>query len=125
MQLDKDLVREILLAIEANEQPPLGWMTLRLANHSPEFVSYQVMQLHDAGFIAGEKLGGLNHFEWQPKHLTYKGHEFLDTVRDEEIWRRTKAGAEKAGGAGLGLLLEIGKAYGKQMFKEKLGIELP
>ena len=100
-------------------------MTLELDGYAPALVSYHVMQLHEAGFLVGKKLGGLNHFEWQPKHLTYKGHEFLDTVRDEEIWRRTKAGAEKAGGAGLGLLLEIGKAYDKQMFKEKLGIELP
>ncbi|RMU13536.1 DUF2513 domain-containing protein, partial [Pseudomonas savastanoi] len=68
---------------------------------------------------------GIDRFRWQPRRLTYKGHEFLDTVRDEEIWRRTKAGAEKAGGVGLGLLLEIDKAYGKQVFREKLGIELP
>ncbi|MCK0551051.1 DUF2513 domain-containing protein [Pseudomonas syringae] len=45
---------------------------------------------------------GIGRFRWQPRRLTYKGHEFLDTVRDEEIWRRTKAG-----GVGLGLLLEI------------------
>ena len=125
MKLDKDLVREILLAIEAHDQPPLGWMTLKLDGHTPELVSYHVMQLHEAGFILGEKLGGLNHFKWEPKRLTYQGHEFLDTVRDGEVWRRTKVGAEKAGVAGLGVLLELGKAYGKEVLKEKLGIELP
>ena len=52
-------------------------------------------------------------------------NEFLDTVRDGEVWRRTKAGAEKAGVAGLAVLLELGKAYGKEVLKEKLGIELP
>jgi hypothetical protein len=67
----------------------------------------------------------MNHFDWQPMRLTYRGHEFLDTVRDGEVWRRTKAGAEKAGVAGLGMLLDLGKAISKQMLKEKLGIELP
>lgn len=124
MKLDKDLVREILLAIEAHDQPPIGWMTLSLEGQSPELVSYQVMQLHDAGFVVGQKLGGLNHFEWQPKHLTYRGHEFLETVRDGEVWELTKTGAEKVGSASLGLMLELGKAYGKQVLKDRLGIEL-
>ncbi|WP_454864189.1 DUF2513 domain-containing protein [Pseudomonas hormoni] len=124
MQLDKDLVREILLAVEAHEDP-VGWMELRLEGRAPQVVSYHVMLLDEAGLLAGISLGGLNHFEWQPKRLTYQGHEFLDTIRDSEVWRRTKAGAEQAGGAGLGFLLEIGKAYGKQVFKERLGIELP
>ena len=124
MQLDQDLVREILLAIEAHDQPPLGWMTLKLDGHAPELVSYHVMLLHEAGFILGEKLGGLNHFKWEPKRLTYQGHEFLDTVRDGEVWELTKTGAEKVGSASLSLMLELGKAYGKQVLKERLGIEL-
>lgn len=124
MKLDKDLVREILLAIEAHDQPPLGWMTLKLDGHDPELVSYHVMLLHEAGFILGEKLGGLNHFKWEPKRLTYQGHEFLDTVRDGEVWELTKNGAEKVGSASLSLMLELGKAYGKQVLKERLGIEL-
>jgi hypothetical protein len=35
-----------------------------------------------------------------PKRLTWNGHEFLDAVRDDEVWRRTKEGARKAGNAG-------------------------
>jgi hypothetical protein len=124
MKLDKDLVREILLAVEAHDQPQ-GWMTLKLEGREPDLVSYHVMLLDEAGLLSGISLGGLSRFEWQPKRLTYKGHEFLDTVRDGEVWRRTKAGAEKAGVAGLGVLLELGKAYGKEVLKEKLGIELP
>ncbi|KWS19008.1 DUF2513 domain-containing protein [Pseudomonas syringae] len=124
MKLDKDLVREILLAVEAHDHPQ-GWMTLTLEGRESELVSYHVMLLDEAGLLSGISLGGLNHFEWQPKRLTYKGHEFLDTVRDGEVWRRTKAGAEKAGVAGLGVLLELGKAYGKEVLKERLGIELP
>lgn len=124
MKLDKDLVREILLAVEAHDQPQ-GWMTLRLEGRESDLVSYHVMLLDEAGFLSGISLSGLNRFEWQPKRLTYKGHEFLDTVRDGEVWRRTKAGAEKAGVAGLGVLLELGKAYGKEVLKEKLRIELP
>ena len=125
MKLDQDLVREILLAVEGSREDPLGWTELNLEGREPLDVSYHVMLLHEAGFIVGQDLSSDDGLEWLPKRLTYKGHEFLDTVRDGEVWRRTKAGAEKAGVAGLGILLELGKAYGKEVLKEKLGIELP
>ena len=60
----------------------------------------------------------------QPKRLTYQGHEFLDTIRDGEVWRRTKAGAEKIGGASIGFIWELAKAYGKQLVTERLGFSL-
>lgn len=123
MKLDKELVREILLAVEAYDEAQ-GWMELTIEGRTAEDVSYHVMLLDEAGLLSGISLGGLNHFEWQPRRLTYKGHEFLDTVRDPEVWRRTKEGAEKAGVAGLGMLVELGKAYARQLLKERLGIEL-
>ncbi|QHG68185.1 DUF2513 domain-containing protein [Pseudomonas putida] len=124
MKLDKDLVREILLAVEAHDKPD-RWISLQISERSDVETSYHVMLLAEAGFLKADNVGGMNSFEWQATRLTYKGHEFLDTVRDPEIWRRTKEGAERAGVAGLGVLLEIGKAYGKQLMKERLGIELP
>ena len=124
MKLDKDLVREIMLAVEAYDEPQ-GWMNLIIDGKSDNEVSYHVMLLDEAGLISGINLGGIGSFEWQPRRLTYQGHEFLDTVRDGEVWKRTKEGAEKVGGAGLGMLVELGKAYGKQIFKERLGIDLP
>lgn len=123
LKLEKELVREILLAVEAHDEAH-GWMELTIEGRTAKEVSYHVMLLDEAGFLSGISLGGINHFEWQPRRLTYKGHEFLDTVRDPEVWRRTKEGAEKAGVAGLGMLLELGKAYGKQLLKERLGLEL-
>ncbi len=124
MKLDKDLVREILLAVEAYDEPE-GLITLDVPGHSAEMVAYHVMLLAEADLLVALDTGGISRFNWTPMRLTYKGHEFLDTVRDGEVWRRTKAGAEKAGVAGLGVLLELGKAYGKEVLKEKLGIELP
>ncbi|MFP3404459.1 DUF2513 domain-containing protein [Pseudomonas sp. SIMBA_065] len=127
MKLDQDLVREILLAIEASDHDPRGGLEIELQGRSSMELSYHIMLLHDAGLIVGQSHNyiGPDGFRWEAKHLTYRGHEFLDTVRDSEVWRLTKAGAAKAGGAGLGVLLEIGKAYGRQVFKERLGIELP
>ncbi|MGV8864794.1 MAG: DUF2513 domain-containing protein [Pseudomonas sp.] len=127
MKLDKDLVREILMAIEANNSDPKEGIDLVLENRTPREISYHVELLAEAEFVLARDAAYLadSMSIWRPTRLTYKGHEFLDTVRDGEVWRRTKAGAEKAGVAGLGVLLELGKAYGKEVLKEKLGIELP
>ena len=88
MQLDKDLVREILLAIEASEHSPEESITLSLEDRTPEEISYHVMLLHEAGLLVGRDASVLADLfpVWQAKRLTYKGHEFLDTVRDGEVW---------------------------------------
>lgn len=82
------------------------------------------MLLHEAGLIVGEDLSTDDGLKWLPKRLTYTGHELLDTVRDDEVLALTKTGAEKVGSASLSQMLELGKAYGKQVLKERLGIEL-
>ncbi|SMF17406.1 Hypothetical protein SAMN02745962_02029 [Pseudomonas sp. LAIL14HWK12:I11] len=66
----------------------------------------------------------MDDFDWRPQRLTIRGHEYLDTIRDTEVWRLTKAGAEKAGGVSLAVMLEIGKAYGKQVLRERLGLDI-
>ena len=119
-------MREILLAIEASDHSPEEGITLSLENRTSREISYHVLQLHDGGFLIGQDASFLSDTfpVWQAKRLTYKGHEFLDTVRDGEVWALTKTGAEKVGSASLSLMLELGKAYGKQVLKERLGIEL-
>lgn len=122
MKLDKDLVRQILLSVEASNDAPVGWITLEIEGRSSDELSYHVMLLAEAGFIEAQDLSTLGEFEWQPTRLTYQGHEFLDTIRDSEVWRRTKAGAEKAGVASVGFVWDLAKAYGKQVLSERLGI---
>jgi hypothetical protein len=67
----------------------------------------------------------MSYYDWKAQRLTFQGHEFLDTIREPEVWRRTKEAAGKVGGAGLELLLAVGKAYAKQVLLEKTGIVVP
>ena len=50
--------------------------------------------------------------------LTWQGHEFLDTVRDPEIWRKTKERAGSVASVGVSFIWEIAKAE----LKAKLGL---
>ena len=56
--------------------------------------------------------------------LTWNGNEFLEAVRDPEVWRRTKEGAQRAGSASVEFIWEMAKAYGKHVIKERLGLDL-
>lgn len=127
MKLDKDVIREVLLAVEASDTDPYDTIDLELPGRSREEVSYTVMLLAEAGLLVAEDLSSLGDdgFGWVPMRLTFAGHEFLDTVRDGEIWRRTKEGAAKVGVASVQVLLEIGKAYAKQAIREHLGFTVP
>lgn len=46
------------------------------------------MRLHEAGLLAGQYESVLSDLYpvWRPKRLTYQGHEFLETVRDTQVW---------------------------------------
>lgn len=124
MKFDKELARQILLAVEASEGTPHQLIKLDIKGYGGDLVSYHVHLLDEAGFLEAKDLSHMTGYVWRPQRLTFAGHEFLDSVRDPEVWRRTKDGAEKAGGSALGFLWELAKAYGKQVASERLGVDL-
>lgn len=118
MRFDKDVMREILLAVEASDEDPRGWMNISIPGVSlPEF-SYHVQLLAEAGMIEARDLSSNDYYDWRPRRLTYTGHELLDAIREPEIWRLTKETAKKAGVAGVQALFEIAKAWVRQKLIE-------
>ncbi|WP_026354001.1 DUF2513 domain-containing protein [Woodsholea maritima] len=124
MKRDDDLIRRILLEVEKSideGSPPL----MEIQGVSKEEFSGHTRLLVDAGFVEAsvyEVLSGPSPFAI--KRLTWRGHEFLDSTRSPDIWNKTKKGAEKIGGLGLDLMLDLSKAYAKDLIAEKLGIQL-
>ena len=117
MKRNMDLVRSILLAIEASEDDPRGWVELAsFEGLSDTEVSYHVKLMDQAGLIEADDLstGGEDGFRWQAKGLTWDGHEFLDAARKNSVWERAKRQTlDKTGGLSLELLktalINIGK----------------
>ena len=131
MRRDMELIRELLFRLEAY---PLGMGdAVTITPESPAMavpdydavqINYHMDLIHEAGFINDGNCS-------QPMlgfifcGLTWKGHEFVDTLRSPEIWRKTKEGASKLGSVGFDVILSMGKAYAKQFAQEKLGLILP
>lgn len=91
MKRDLDLARNILLAVEQNKEAT-GYNPLHISipNYSEEEISYHVGLLHEAGLIHAFENSSWDGVEWRPQRLTFQGHEFLDSARDENSWKQAK-----------------------------------
>lgn len=94
MKRDMDLIREILLKIEETENKrPI--IDLCVENYSDEEVSYHCKLLYEAGFVCDYKntIDG----SFGVGQMTWNGQEFLDTVKSDTIWNKTKETITKKG----------------------------
>ena len=104
-----DLVRELLLAIEGGHYA-FVWGQVPIEGISERdwhAIEYHLRLLEDAQLVEPQ---GSTHSARRYRGLTWRGHEFVDTLRDPTIWERVKSGASSAGGVGISLLVEMGKA---------------
>ena len=126
MKCDMDLVRDILFAVEASDETQLGCVIIEIPGRSKAELSYHICQMADAGLLKAQDDSclGSDGYEWQAERLAWQGHEFLDAVREPEVWRRTKEGLAKVGNTSLEFVWELAKEYGKRLVKERLGIDI-
>ena len=123
MKLNKDLMREILLQIEASPNP-MGWVDISIPEHTEEEIAHHIQLLHEAGFVEADDVTTLSGYDWRARRLTYKGHEYLDAIRDREVWRLTKEVGKKTGVASAKVLFEVAKHIAKQQLAQH-GVHLP
>jgi hypothetical protein len=121
MKRDMDLVRELLIQIESN--PVLDgskWMTpsspeeIGIQDRSIEEVAYHLDLLVEAHLVRGfpgQRMATISKLTWQ-------GHEFLDDIRDHDIWSKTKERIKGLPTIAIGIVAEIAKAE----IKKKLGL---
>jgi hypothetical protein len=98
MRRDMELIREILLTLEewpmamgdaVSMTPEL--MQEKLPSRDLAEINHHMDLISSAGFIDSGGSGGGPMFGFIFMGLTMEGHDFLDTVRSPEVWRRTKA----------------------------------
>jgi Hypothetical protein (DUF2513) len=124
MKRDMELVREILLKV-ADTEKPIRFSALVTERKDWSVVAYHTQMLTDeVGFIRAINASSHSGKDWIDMHLTWHGHDFLDSVRDPTVWQKTKEGALKLGGVSLEVLVGIAKEYAKAEVKKRLGFDL-
>lgn len=118
MKRNLDLLRDILVALEAHATPS-EWIDPEVDGHTGVEVSYHIMLLHEAGLLEGWDRSAIGVFRWSASRLTWEGHEFLEAARDDATWKEiTERVAERTGGQPFVVVKDALLASAK----EKLGI---
>jgi hypothetical protein len=130
MKRDMDLIRELLLKLESvpSEMGDVFSFSpedkeVTVEGFTPAQIEYHLSLLREIGFIEcpdSQPMLGITF-----SGLTWAGHDYIDAVRDPEIWRKTKLGAEAAGGFTVDLLRDLAKGLLKTQIKKHHGRSLP
>jgi hypothetical protein len=127
MKRDLDLLRGQLLQIERLADGNDCDLELDKGSTGPLEFNEHLRCLHEAGYITAHKVpdDAEDYYHYVPVRLTNSGHDFLDSIRDQSIWDKTKSGVAAVGGAALPVVFDMALNYGKLKLKEKTGIDLP
>ena len=129
MKLNPDCIRDVLLYLEENLYVDLNkksFNTIELKDlrieltlrekYDEEEIWYSVYNLAKIGYIEGKisDSGDMKMMFCQIRNITWEGHQFLNTVRPQNIWDATLQGASKLGIMSMSALstiaMEVAKA---------------
>lgn len=98
MKLNIECIRDLLLTIE--EELVLEELldatdiqdVKRMKKYNQDDITYTALKLKEAGYINFETTYGGDHlFDTIAfTSITWNGHQYLDTIRDNEVWKKTK-----------------------------------
>lgn len=118
MKRDMDLIREILLAIESEDH---GFASkIEIPGYTEEQIDYHAYLLGEAGLakVCDVTHQGSKSPEAMISCLTWSGHEFLDSARENNRWNQAKEMIKKIGGASI----EIWGSLLTDLMKKSLGL---
>ncbi|PTF68116.1 DUF2513 domain-containing protein [Staphylococcus chromogenes] len=126
MKLDHECIRDILLTIEDMDYTLSGLpkeefeIQPRIQKYESKQVLYTLKRLDDAGFIECAFSKGEAFFHFYMVHtITYQGHQILDDIRDDKVWKLTKEKASKLASVSLPILQQIAASIVQKMYDLK------
>ena len=112
LTLNQDCIRDVLLQVEAAGLADFiteETLHAKLPGYTEDEICYACYMLGDAGYLEIEKTNYIRHAGVQVRGMTYKGHGFLDQIRDATVWDKVKKRAKALGAVALTALSDIAK----------------
>lgn len=123
MKRDFDLVRKILLYFEEKENDVME-QVINIEGYETKFINYHLLIMDEAGLIRCERLYSKTTpdrvIKVYPFSLTWKGHEFLSSAKDDGLWNKAKSISMKKAGI---LSFELLKELLVGLAKDQVGIQ--
>lgn len=126
MHLNHDCVRDVLLYVEENANYNLRISTnsIKLNDYSIEEIVYSIEKLSEADFLnvtnvstMGRQIPG-----YIVQSITYQGHEFLDNIKDNNVWSDTKKQLSKFSSTSLSIISSVAAQVLSAKIKLHLGL---
>lgn len=115
MRRDTELARAILLAVEAMPNPNTGFVVD--GEYTADTLEHHIELLKESGLLLVSHAGGTLRQPQRAITLTWRGCEFLDLVRSEDVWQYVRT--RSRGGE---LPFELLEALAFQYVSQKLGL---
>jgi len=120
MKRDFELIRKLLLFFE-DKQSPEHVEVPPIDGYDKSTIKYHLVLLHDAGLLRCEPIKSSTSdrvIYVIPFDLTWDGHEFLDKVRNETVWRKIlEVIASKGGSVAFSVVNELATRYAMELVK--------
>ena len=136
MQINTECVRDTLLYLEENLKIINGhtFDSISLSDlqealskkYTPEDVFYSVYNLRQIHFIEGRisDVSNIKMFFCDIENITYGGHQFLNSIRPEPIWNKTKRIVSKIGVHSLGFIEGVAHDVAVESAKQAVTISM-
>ena len=129
MRLNPDCIRDILFYIEDTTDYQIWTFFLRSSkdfdiqlknNYSPNEILYHLELCEEYGYIVTPDKQPMR--ESQVKRLSVSGHEFLENIRQDTNWNKTKEVAEGAGSTSIKIISNIASNLAVAYISKHLGL---
>ncbi len=132
MKLDLDCIRDILLFVETNQRfkssrllrpIDLDELITGLPSYDPDLVLYTCQKLDEGGFLVFyEHYASDCLYDSGVSEITFKGHEFLETLRREDVYKKTKSIISKVGSFTLDFVKDVASNVLAGVINAQIGI---
>ena len=107
MELKQDCIREVLLYLEKNSKLDnyISNVDIKLEGFSQDDITYTIEKLAEGNIINVVSKTFDN--EYLIKDITFNGHQFLNTIRDDSVWKETKLRLSKVASVSLPVIQQV------------------
>lgn len=121
MKRDLDTIRYVLLRLEEIDRDCITPDALVDDDHSEDEVKFHLRLLADVNYIkahVAENISG--YYTVVVYRITMQGYDYLDSVRDPNIWGKIKEKLQKLHGGAVSVALDIVKSIGTELILKLL-----
>ncbi|EOA2468278.1 DUF2513 domain-containing protein [Listeria monocytogenes] len=130
LKLNNECIRDLMLEIESRQNILFENFSYEQLQKFDSFSKHE----HDQFFYCLYRLREANYIDFNDQiinskihsifvsNITWSGHQFLDNIRDDEVWRKTKKSASRFSSVSVSFLSTIASSVLSQMIKNNLGV---